>query len=136
MFLFDNSWSCNLIDSDLTESIIVQTFCEWDCNAFTFRSDELFLNEFKYTSDVFRSFICDELCDDFDVILFSLVLDSDLLVKYELIGSISCYFVSNGVSAEFEVDPAWKLDLKRQAEYTKSVGVNLYFPLDGHIKVN
>jgi len=122
-----------LLNSYITWSIAVKTFRYWDDNPLSLWSDQLPFHEFENPTHIFSTFLCDELYQDFYVLLICLIFDGDLLIEYEFIGWRGRNFGRDGRTVELEVYFTRELNFETQVEYVDSVGIDLYFLLDWHV---
>ena len=99
-----------MVNSYLTNCLIIQALGEWDDDTLSFRPNELFLNKLQHASYILGPLVSHKLSDDFDIILFGLVFDGDFLVEDELIGRRCRDLVGDGVSSQLEVDRAGELN--------------------------
>lgn len=100
-FLLSNSRSGYLLNSNLTGCFRVKAFCDWDYNDLSFWADELFFNKLQDATNIFGSFISDELDKHFDVFFICLIFEGDFLIEDEFVGGGSWYFCGDGAARVF-----------------------------------
>lgn len=79
-----------MINPHLTCSLRIKAFDDRYGNTLSLAADELLLYQFNNSSNILSSFFCYKLNYEFDMFLFSLVLEGDLLIedKFVVIGGL------------------------------------------------
>ena len=111
LFFYDSrGW--NLVDPYFANCLRIKAFCDGNNNTLSLRADKLFLNKSEDPSNVFGSFICDELDKDFDVLFFGLVFKRGLLIEDKFVGGGSGDLGGEGIAIVLEVELAGEFDFE------------------------
>ena len=109
---FYHPWCGNLINSNITDSLAIKTFCNRDNNSFSLRPNKLFFNKSEDPSYILSSFIGKELNKYLDIVFFGLVFEGNLLIKCKFIRRRCWYFGGDRVGVVLEIDLTWKFNFK------------------------
>ena len=131
LFLHD-PWGWYLINSDITKGFTIQALSDGNNNSLSLWTYQLLLNKFQYSTHILGSFVGDELYENFDVVLFSLIFEGDLLIECEFIGWGGGDLAGDGVASKFKVYFAGEFYFEGKVEYVEGVAVDFYLSLDWH----